>query len=220
MAKRNYPQAYLYVVDRDFGFAPNPFHGFCTLATCKPDIRNTAKVGDWIFGLGGKRLKASGRCIFAMKVTSKVTFNEYWNNPDFRDKKPIRNGSRVMMVGDNIYVQDPSNNTWQQARSHHSKPDGSLNEHNLRRDTRSKFVLISKHFYYFGSSAPTIPEIVLQELRYRNGVGHRVYKFDDAKNLLKWMEVEHKDSLNLVVGDPFDFDQSERNYSVKNNRIT
>lgn len=30
---------YSYVVAHDFGFAPNPFDGLCTLATCKPDIR-------------------------------------------------------------------------------------------------------------------------------------------------------------------------------------
>ena len=45
---------YLYVVDRDFGFAPNPFHGVCTLATCKPKIRKFAKVGDWIIARHGK----------------------------------------------------------------------------------------------------------------------------------------------------------------------
>ena len=32
-------RVYMYVVDRDFGFAPNPFHGVRTLATCKPPIR-------------------------------------------------------------------------------------------------------------------------------------------------------------------------------------
>src|SRR5262245_31415483 len=41
---------YSYVVARDYGFAPNPFYGFCTLATCKPDIRRTADIGDWIVG--------------------------------------------------------------------------------------------------------------------------------------------------------------------------
>ena len=45
-------KVYMYVVDRDFGFAPNPFHGFCTLATCKPRTRRVAKVGDWIVGMG------------------------------------------------------------------------------------------------------------------------------------------------------------------------
>ncbi len=28
---------------RDYGFAPNPFHGICTLATCKPVIRRVAR---------------------------------------------------------------------------------------------------------------------------------------------------------------------------------
>lgn len=39
---------YSYVVRYDSGFAPNPFYGYCTLATCKPDIRRAAEVGDWL----------------------------------------------------------------------------------------------------------------------------------------------------------------------------
>ncbi len=34
------------------GAAPNPFHGMCSLAICKPAIRRTASSGDWIVGLG------------------------------------------------------------------------------------------------------------------------------------------------------------------------
>lgn len=41
-----------YIVARDYGFAPNPFPPYCTLATCKPGIRNSAQKGDWIIGLG------------------------------------------------------------------------------------------------------------------------------------------------------------------------
>ena len=74
---------YIYVVDRDFGFAPNPYHGCCTLATCKPGIRNGAEVGDWVVGMGGSRLEATGRCVFAMRVTRKITFNEYWSSLEF-----------------------------------------------------------------------------------------------------------------------------------------
>ena len=32
-----------YVIEHDLGFAPNPFHGVCTLACCKPQIRKIAK---------------------------------------------------------------------------------------------------------------------------------------------------------------------------------
>ena len=45
---------YSYVVARDYGFAPNPFYGCCTLATCKPIIRRMAQVGDWVIGTGSK----------------------------------------------------------------------------------------------------------------------------------------------------------------------
>src|SRR5690349_7296886 len=107
-------RVYIYVVDRDFGFAPNPFHGLCTLATCKPGIRRGAEVGDWVIGVGGARLKATGRCVFAMRVTGACSFNEYWNDTRFLDKKPVRNGSRRMMVGDNIYHHDPATGTWTQ----------------------------------------------------------------------------------------------------------
>lgn len=37
-------KGYSYVVARDFGFAPNPFNGFLTLATCKPKSENGLKL--------------------------------------------------------------------------------------------------------------------------------------------------------------------------------
>jgi hypothetical protein len=82
-------RVYIYVVAGDFGFAPNPFHGFCTLATCKPRIRATAKLGDWIVGMGGADLNAVGRCIYAMRVSKALNFNEYWKMPEYRCKRPV-----------------------------------------------------------------------------------------------------------------------------------
>lgn len=159
----------MYVVDRDFGFAPNPFHGCCTLATCKPGVRTGATPDDWVVGMGGLRLNATGRCIFAMRITLKLTFNQYWANPSYLDKRPVRNGSRRMMVGDNIYYYDPANSEWRQADSHHSNADGTVNSHNLEIDTKSDNVLISEHFFYFGSAAPVVPFDLLKTVGYRNG---------------------------------------------------
>lgn len=211
---------YIYVVDRDLGFAPNPFHGICTLATCKPRIRNSAKIGDWVFGIGGNRLKAKGKCVFAMKITSKMTFNEYWENPEFNSKKPVRNGSKTMLLGDNIYFYDGENNLWKQAHSHHSNPDGSLNTYNKNRDTQSSNVLLSKHFYYFGISAPLIPVEILNNIGYKNGINHRKYAEEKAIELVEWLEGQHTDCLNIVLSDPFNFDKSEAHYSVETNKIT
>lgn len=211
-------RVYIYVVDRDFGFAPNPFHGFCTLATCKPAIRNTAKVGDWIIGVGGKRLKATGKCIFAMKITQKITFNEYWEKEEYRDKKPVRNGSKIMMLGDNIYYKD-GQQQWQQAHSHHSNPDGSTNTYNFERDTKSNYVLISKHFYYFGEAAPLIPEEFMQSIRFVNTVGHRVYDYSITNKIIEWIESDYNNFKNLVTSDPSDFNNVNKHYSVFNNKI-
>lgn len=210
----------MYVVDRDLGFAPNPFHGFCTLATCKPRVRNSAQIGDWVIGVGGSRLKATGRCIFAMKVTDKITFNDYWNGEEYKDKKPVRNGSKTMLLGDNIYWHDCATNVWHQAHSHHSLPDGSLNEYNRDRDTQSKNVLISRHFYYFGSDAPMIPNQILHNIGFVNGIGHRKYTIQQAAPLVDWLFETYANSINLILADPFDFDKSEAHYSVNTNRIT
>lgn len=213
-------KVYVYVVDRDFGFAPNPFHGYCTLATCKPGIRNKAEVEDWIIGIGGSRLNATGRCIFAMRVTEKITFNEYWANPKYLDKKPVRNGSKKMMVGDNIYHFDTARNEWRQADSHHSNADGSVNPHNLRIDTKSAKVLISWHFFYFGREAPFIPSALLDAIGYKNPRNYRVFEDKIAGGLIDWLHSSFRKSLNQVEADPFDFDHSEKRYSASNNKVT
>jgi hypothetical protein len=216
----NMYKVYIYVVDRDFGFAPNPFHGSCTLATCKSVIRKTASVGDWVFGLGGRNLKATGKCIYAMKVTQKLTYNDYWLDPTFLDKRPVRNGSKTMMLGDNIYYYDEDTFKWMQAHSHHSNPDGSINTSNVENDTKSDKILISRHFYYFGSSAPIIPENILQELGYANGRNHRVFDYNSAVNLVNWVETTYAQSLNQIQADPFNFDNSAAHYSFSTNLVT
>jgi hypothetical protein len=70
-----------YVVARDYGFAPNPFFGVCTLATCKPGIRKVAQIGDWVVGTGSKKRKRDKRIVYAMRVTGAITFSQYWTDP-------------------------------------------------------------------------------------------------------------------------------------------
>jgi hypothetical protein len=210
---------YIYVVDRDFGFAPNPFHGYCTLATCKPGIRKKAKIGDWIVGLGGRRLKATGRCIFAMCVTEIINFNEYWSNPVFFDKRPVRNGSSRMMVGDNIYHFDFRNKLWCQADSHHSCSDGSVNIANLKRDTSSDQVLISRQFFYFGKNAPKIPDEIISEIGYKNRIGQSTYDEQRCVRLIDWLFTNFGLRINFVQGDPFDFEISGKRYSGLGSRV-
>lgn len=213
------PRVYIYVIDRDFGFAPNPFHGFCTLATCKPIIRRTAQTGDWIVGMGGSRLKVTGHCIFAMRVDECMTFDAYWSDPRFLAKRPVRNGSSKMMVGDNIYHRDGPDTPWVQEDSHHSLPDGQFNLANLSQDTQTNRVLISRHFLYFGADAPDVPAEILFKLGYANCRFHRVFKLAECSLLFDWFNQTYATKFGLVLGDPFDFAHSSKRYSPVGDRI-
>ncbi len=146
---------YAYKITRDYGFAPNPFGGYCTLACCKPHIRKKSIVGDWIIGTGAVANGLLNHLIFLMKVTEKLNFQEYWEDERFSYKKPILNGSLKQIHGDNIYHNE--NNEWLQSDSHHSLYGGQKNERNLKQDLSGEYVLISNYFLYLGKSAWKVP---------------------------------------------------------------
>jgi hypothetical protein len=201
---------YAYAITRDFGFAPNPFHGTCTLATCKPDIRKGAKVGDWILGIGGSNIKgASRKCILLMKVTKKISFQEYWEDSNYSIKKPLRNGSRVRMLGDNIYHRD-ADSSWLQEDSHHSQPDGSVNQVNLARDTKSDNVLISNCFLYFGETAVPLNLDSIGYHRIRNYKKIKLAPDNDGGKLIAVLLDEHGSKLNMAISDPCQFKNSHK----------
>lgn len=207
------PNSYLYTyaITRDFGFAPNPFHGLCTLATCKPDIRKSAKVDDWIMGVGGSTLRSVKRkCILLMKVSEKMSFQEYWDDKRFSLKKPVRNGSRVQMLGDNIYHKD-ENGSWIQEDSHHSHPDGTPNPVNLNRDTgKTDQMLVSNYFLYFGNQAQHVDLDSIAYGRIRNYTKVNLSDSESARNLIAAMFLEHRNSINMVVSDPCQFMDSHQ----------
>lgn len=142
-------------MSRDFGFAPNPFHGVCTLATCKPQIRAVAQSGDLILGCGSAANNLSGKMIFVMRIEGKMSFSEYWEHPAFQNKRPSFSSNRARSYGDNIYSHDGQR--WVQADSHHSFEGGIVNLANLNRDTGSDNVLWGSDFTYWGGDAIDIP---------------------------------------------------------------
>lgn len=148
---------YSYIVARDYGFAPNPFYGFCTLATCKPDIRQAAHVGDWVVGTGPKTKGRARHIVYAMRVTETMSFNDYWHDSRFLGKRPDLRSSYKKAFGDNIYFQDSHTNDWCQIDSHHSYEHGVQNLYNLEKDTGTDRVLISDDFVYWGGTGPGIP---------------------------------------------------------------
>lgn len=150
-------RVYSYKITRDFGFAPNPFHGVLTLATCKPGIRRNAQPGDLIVGCGSAGNNQVGKAIFISRVSGKLSFDQYWSDERFLVKRPFFGGSLSRAYGDNIYHHDEIG-SWVQERSHHSFQDGSVNTSNLERDTGSDSVLWCSEFVYYGRSAILIPQ--------------------------------------------------------------
>jgi len=198
-------KCFSYVIPRDYGFAPNPFGDYCTLATCKPNIRNKANIGDWVIGTGSAKYRnISGKLIYAMRIDEKLTFDDYWNDLRFRYKKPIFNGSLKQTYGDNIYHSD--NAIWIQENSHHSLPDGSENLKNKERDLKSNYVLISEYFLYFGKDAIDFPQN-LRDIFHIKRIGEKSnFLQKDVKLLVRWLEkLKHKTKF---IGVPYLFNKN------------
>ena len=193
-----------YVMVRDYGFAPNPFYGVCTLATCKPGIRKTASVGDWVIGTGSKQNNRRGSLVYAMQVTETMTFNEYWKADRFRRKRPNLRGSTKQAFGDNIYFRNKADR-WHQENSHHSYADGSPNQYNITRDTTADRVLLSTKYAYWGASGPRIP----QRFRCYNGCdicasrGYKcIFPVGLAEDFVVWFHSLNEDDY---IGEPLDW---------------
>ena len=189
---------YSYCVKHDSGAAPNPFWGICTLVICKPVIRRTASIGDWVVGFGSKNSPIGDifdKIVYAMKVTSVLTLQEYdqlcrdkhpkkipdWFSKDFRKK-----------VGDCIY--DFSKGEVLNIRL------GVHSEINRQRDLGGKNALLSKHFFYFGDKPIAIPKELEPIIHYTQG--HKSTSNDPYTSAFeKWIEgTEYK--KNHIYGDP------------------
>jgi hypothetical protein len=168
------PKLYSYVVEHDTGDAPNPYFGICTLCICKyrdspgkpKNIVELAGKGDWVVGTGGVDCRKSaghGKVVYAMKVTDKMTLQEYFTSADFACKKLRPNGD--YRYGDNV-------------------------EPRTEFDMHERFVLVSEHFYYFGRSAISIPKKRFPGLE-KKGQGFKS-RFDEAyiASFVKWIENE------------------------------
>ncbi len=152
-----------YKMTDDTGFAPNPFHGLCTLATCKADIRLKKRKGDWIAGFTSGDLNGDPvgeeRLVYLMHVSNKIGLDAYYRDPAYAAKIPAdrRSNGFIDLAGDNIYFLE-GGRMKQVKNVHHG-------EGNLDDDTSGEFVLIAEDFCYFGSKPlvidrslrPTVP---------------------------------------------------------------
>jgi len=169
---------FTYIVSCDSGAAPNPFHGMCSLAICKPSIRRSAQKGDWVAGLGSKNAPGgdlSGHLIYAMRVERVLSLEEY--DREAQKNWPLRipdikSTALTERLGDCIYYFDDG--------IPRQRP-GVHKSCNIKADLFGKNVLLSWDYYYFGSSARRLPEhlspICNQGMWCRNGVNDYLEPF-------------------------------------------
>jgi hypothetical protein len=202
-----------YVVEHDYGLAPNPFGGYCTLAVCKPAIRKNKnlELGDWIIGTGSKKLSRLNHLIYAMQVEEKITFDEYWNNPRFHYKRPIINGSLVQMYGDNFYHKDEQTNEWIQEPSAHSTVN---KEKHTKTDTSADSVLISRNFYYLGDNSIEIPEDF--SIFCKKGPGMKYKDLNEVgEEFITWV-ITNPNIKKGIGGDPISWIEHESEHNQIN----
>lgn len=193
---------YSYVIKRDYGFAPNPFENICSLATCKPQIRERALEGDWIAGFGSANTEIYKKMVFLMRVDETCTFDEYWEDSRFFVKRPRFDGKFQLCYGDNIYHH--IGNDWVQENSHHSYVDG-INRNTLLHDTRIDRVLLSFHYWYFGEDAIDLPEDFSEAIA--SGRAYKKLQDDICKNIVEWVASHYELGQQ---GLPYKWDKSDQ----------
>lgn len=192
---------YSYILKHDSGAAPNPFWGLCTLTICKPTIRRTASIGDWVIGTGSKNSKLSDgkihdlsdSIVYAMKITDIKNLSDYdaYCTKKLKDKIPkwFSKDWRKRM-GDCIYDYTKGINP--------TLRKGVHTEKNKKRDLSGQHSLISNHFYYFGEEARILPK----ELKgiIKKSQGHLKIENDELiKIFLRWIKTFRK---NKIYGYP------------------
>lgn len=180
-----------YVITHDAGFAPNPFGGVLTLATCKPRIRVTARPDDWLLGTGSVRAVGTGRVVYAAAVAEVLAIEQYATDSRFAVKQPVVGREPWQRHGDNIYSRLPSG-AWHQRRNIHHFPK------DMEHDLGGKNVLVCERFWYFGRLAPLLPEPL--SVLAKRGPGHRC---EDSPSLIRSL-VAWLGSFQVgVSGSPF-----------------
>jgi hypothetical protein len=172
-----------YVITCDRGFAPNPFGGFLTLATCKPRIRRAAGEDDLVLATGSVSSPYKRKLVYAAVVSKVIPWEQYGSSAEYKIKRPSTKGKWWRKHGDNIYAK--VNKKWKRRRNeYHTTGETMLH------DLRGNNVLVCKRFWYFGADAKDIPANLRKVIQ--KGRGHKRIEDDAlAHEFLKWLESKY-----------------------------
>lgn len=174
-----------YRMTDDSGFAPNPFHGYCTLAACTPNHgRADLNKDDVIVGVEADSLirerqrkfrgeSTNKRCIvYYMVVDERLTLNEYFEDPRFISKKLPQGKKETWSYeqkhGDNVYHTNRTGE-WCWPPDHMHDNGGTDVAGVIEKDIWGNRVFVGTVYYYFGDTGVPLPENMLDKIPKKRG---------------------------------------------------
>jgi hypothetical protein len=209
-----------YKMTHDTGFAPNPFGGLLSLATCKPKIRKHKLVGDWIAGFTSNSLNkekvGDEKLIYLMKVTGKITFQEFWSSKKFASKKPNINADKIMdKIGDNIYK--PKNKNPKKITDYTQIKNVNHKEKHMKKDLSGEYVLLSDCFYYFGVNAVDLPKKIRPDVpKGQSAHGTQTKNIQRCRELILFIQKKYKKG---IYGNPTKWQTNDITWKKDENYI-
>ena len=162
-----------YILQHDSGMAPCIDNGLVSLATCKPQIRASAKPGDWVVGFRPSPAPR-GLVVWAGQIAESIGVGEYEQRHSFK-----RRGGRA----DAIY-RELADGGFERLR-----PDYHPGPNEFSKDTSAPVLIFNpRATWYFGKE----PQMISEQLMHlaAGGRGHRVsgVQEGDAAALQNWLE--------------------------------
>ncbi|MCY4321556.1 MAG: hypothetical protein OXC37_04015 [Bdellovibrionaceae bacterium] len=146
--------------------------------------------------------------IYAMKVTEKMSFDEYWKNKKFAQKK-ANSKSTKKRHGDNIYYKNSQGKIIQGKAFFHK------NKENIKHDIKGENVLISDYFFYFGEKSINLSED-FKKLVSQLSIGHKYKKLEKKGNkLINFLQKQYEN--NKLYGKPINYTDKKKDICKKSN---
>jgi len=149
---------YSYLLVTDNGSAPCVQQNILSLAICKPRIRKSAKVGDYIIAFSSKSMKISqnAKIIYIAKITNKLKLNKYY--PEYKNRKDCIYDNNLTLIKNNYH-----------------------NNCNIEKDINGKYVLISNEFIYFGNNFINVPQKIKNMIpKYQGHMSKKNIEYETA----------------------------------------
>lgn len=206
---------YSYKMVADSGFAPNPFFGLLTLATCKASFRRARSqndIGVWVAGFTSKKLCGDPvgceRLVVLFEISEIVSVADYYYDRRFRRKIPTMEHTQIVhRTGDNIYKPISSGAEGVQDFEQIKNPHHDVSS--MKDDLSGRNVLIARRFFYFGRDAKILDHTIRPNVPPKQSRFGRITKGGQADKFIRHIESSFAEGIHSA---PHDWDENDESW--------